>query len=170
MDQIRLEILGDGRGIEMCDSRFRSSDLDQAHGSKPSAVIETREPGQVIKGLLVDPTSSRSAIRKAQRPAGIGFRAETSNGMNREWFVRQPRAARQLPIAFLGADHRAHLAHPSFVEWQRAAHFEIAQFEHGRVRPLHSSSGASHLQNPGRRKDRHPFDRMVADPRQHLLV
>ena len=88
VNQIRLDILGDGRGIEMCDRCVRSSDFDQAHGSKPSAVIEPREPRQVIEGLLVDPTASRSAIRKAQRPAGIGFGAETSNSMNRERFVR----------------------------------------------------------------------------------
>src|SRR6202043_1262088 len=76
----------------------------------------------------------------------------------------------QLPIAFLGADHGAHLTHSAFVEWQGTAHFEIAQFEYGRLRPLHSRSGASHLQNRGRRKDRHALDCMVADPRQHLLV
>ena len=62
VNQIRLDVIGDGRGIEMCDRRFRSSDLDQADGSKPSAVIKTRESGQVIEGLLVDPTASRSAI------------------------------------------------------------------------------------------------------------
>ena len=170
VNQIRPDILGDGRGIEMCDRSVRSSDFDQAHGSKASAVIEPREPRQVIEGLLVDPTASWCASRKAQRPAGIGFRAETSNRMNRKRFVRQARAARQLPIAFLGADHGAHLAHSTLVEWQRAAHFEIAQFEYGRVRPLRSRSGASHLQNSSRRKDRHALDRMVADPRQHLLV
>ena len=90
--------------------------------------------------------------------------------MNRERFVRQPHAARQLPIPFLGADQGAHFAHSTLVEWQRAAHLEIAQFEYGRVRPLQSRSSASHLQNPSRRKDRHAFDRMVADPRQDSLV
>src|SRR6516225_5047724 len=90
--------------------------------------------------------------------------------MNRERLIRQARAARQLPIAFLGADHGAHLAHSTLVEGQRAAHFEIAQLEYGRVRPLHSRGGASHLQNSGRRKDRYTLDRMVAYPRQHLLV
>ena len=46
---------------------------------------------------------------------------------------------------------------------------EIAQFEHGRVRPLQSRCGASHLQNPGRRKNRHAFDRMVADQIQQEI-
>ena len=154
----------------MCDRSFRSSDLDQAHGAKPSAVIKPRELGQVIEGLLVDPAASRSDIRKAQRPPVIAFRPETSNSMNRERFVRQPRAARQLPIAILGADHRAHLPHSTFVEWQRASHFKIAQFEYRRLRPLQSRSGAGHLQNPSRGKDRHALDRVVADPRQHLIV
>ena len=62
MNQIRPDILGDGRGIEMCDRRVRPSDLDQAHGSKPSAVIEPREPRQFIKGLLVDPAPNGAAI------------------------------------------------------------------------------------------------------------
>ena len=126
MNQIRLDIVGHRRRVETCDRGLRPGDFDEAHGSKPSAVIETRQPRQVIEALLVDPTARRFIIRKAQYPTSIGFGAKASNSVNRQRFVRQPRAARQLPISFLGPDQGADLAHATFVEGQWPAHFEIA--------------------------------------------
>src|SRR5207237_10708059 len=63
VNQIRSDILGDGRGIEISDRRVRSSELDQAHGPKPSAIVEPGAARQLMEGLLVDPAPNGDAIR-----------------------------------------------------------------------------------------------------------
>ena len=90
--------------------------------------------------------------------------------MYRHRLARQPRAARQLPIAVLGADQSAQLAHTALIKGQRPPHLEIEHLEHWRIRPSRLRRCERHLDDRGGRKYRHSFDRMVADPGQHLLV
>src|SRR5215471_17146241 len=90
--------------------------------------------------------------------------------MDSQRLARQPRTARQLPVALLRADHRPQFAHAPLVEGQRSADFEIARLEQRRLRPLPPRGRKSHLDDRRRCEHRHPLYLMVGYPRQNLLV
>ena len=154
----------------MDDGAVRGDGLDMVDGSEAAAVIETGALRQPIKALGVDPRPVRRAVGPAQHRPRIGRRRDPADGMDRQRLARQSRAARQLPVAVVGDERRAQLAHPPFVERQRAAHFDIEGFQHRGIRPAPARRGERGFEDRSGREDRHAFDRMVGDPRQHLLV
>src|SRR5262249_7308804 len=76
----------------------------------------------------------------------------------------------ELPVALLGADKGAHLAHASLVEGQGASQLEIEHLEHRRIRPSPPCGRERNFNHRGGWKHWQFFNRVVADPRQHLLV
>ena len=170
MQQVLVEPLADRRRIEMDDGAVRGDGLDMVDGSEAAAVIETGALRQPIKALGLDPRPVRRAVGPAQHRPRIGGHRDPADGMDGQRLARQSRAAGQFPVAIVGDDGRAQLAHMPFVERQRAAHFDIEGFQHRGFRPAPARRGERGFEDRSGRQDRHAFDRVVGEPRQHLLV
>ena len=170
MQQISVECLANRRGVEMDDRGVRGNDLDIIDCSEPTAIIQPSALRQSIKGLRVDSRPVRRAFGPAQNRLSFGRRRDPTDGVNCERLTRQARTASQLPVTVFGDEGRAQFAHPSFIERKRAPHFDIEDFQNRGLRPAPSRCRERGFEYRRSREDRHPLDRVVGDPGQHLLV
>ena len=160
----------DHRGVELHRRLSGAEQFDTANRAKPAAIIEPETRCEAIERGGLHLRAARLGRAEQRRRNDITGGRQPRHGMQRWRVIGETRPTRQFPISVVADLDTADLTGSSFLERQRPAQFDVADFDRGGIRPTHPCRGQRHLDDRCARQHRNPFDGVIGEPWQDVGI